>query len=392
MDFSKIKEIVIPEGKVKKIMAAGKVIWQKVMDKSGLPSEYQEVEYIKADSTVGAYINLGFTFDTAATVKIGLYLSSNFTAAYPFGAAENSGTYRFMITSPYDGGAYIYGYGSTGSTYQACRATGTKDSLNEVEYTLGSGKVSVSAKPSGSSVSNTTVAYTMTSDMYLFAQNYNGTIRYGGERQIHYFQYYDKSGTLICDLVPCYRKSDRVIGMYDIVRKIFLTNTGSGSFTKGADVSYKNWVLYSTEADGVTIYNGGLGYKNGYRVRSGGEESATTNASCTGYIPVKGGDIVNLYGWKFEGSSSGNSINVYNAALGTLGQASTNGDYGTVFTTYKDHAIYANGGLPKDSKGVYTWIVPPSASGIVYIRISGYDATNGAPGQKMIVTINEPIT
>ena len=31
MDWSKIKEIVIPEGKVKKIVAAGKVIWQKVM-------------------------------------------------------------------------------------------------------------------------------------------------------------------------------------------------------------------------------------------------------------------------------------------------------------------------------------------------------------------------
>ena len=29
---------------------------------------------------------------------------------------------------------------------------------------------------------------------------------------------------------------------------------------------YKNWVKYSTEADGVTIYNGGLGYKNGYRM------------------------------------------------------------------------------------------------------------------------------
>ena len=36
----------------------------------------------------------------------------------------------------------------------------------------------------------------------------------------------------------------------------------------------KNWVKFSTEADGVTIYNGGLGYKNGYRVRSGGAEAA----------------------------------------------------------------------------------------------------------------------
>lgn len=33
---------------------------------------------------------------------------------------------------------------------------------------------------------------------------------------------------------------------------------------------YTNLVPLSTEADDKTIYNGGLGYKNGYRIRSGG--------------------------------------------------------------------------------------------------------------------------
>lgn len=37
-------------------------------------------------------------------------------------------------------------------------------------------------------------------------------------------------------LIPCYRKSDRVIGMYDTVSKSFFTNAGTGTFTKGADV------------------------------------------------------------------------------------------------------------------------------------------------------------
>ena len=34
----------------------------------------------------------------------------------------------------------------------------------------------------------------------------------------------------------------------------------------------KNWVPYSTEADGITIYNDGLGYKEGYRLSSSGAE------------------------------------------------------------------------------------------------------------------------
>ena len=36
-------------------------------------------------------------------------------------------------------------------------------------------------------------------------------------------------------LLPCYRKSDGVIGMYDVVSGVFYTNSGSGTITKGSD-------------------------------------------------------------------------------------------------------------------------------------------------------------
>ena len=234
MNFANVKSLTIPNGKVKKITrkSDGVVLWSG----SRIPSEYQEVEYIKAASGIGAYINLGFAFDTAATVKLGLYLSSDFSAAYPFGAAESSGKYRCMITAPYDGSSYIYGYGSTGSTYQPARINGTANAINEIEYSIKSGKLIISCQPRGSTDTNTSVSFTMTSNLLLFAQNYNGSARFGRARQIHYFKYYDKTDTLICDLVPCYRKSDGVIGMYDIVSKKFFTNVGSGTFTKGADV------------------------------------------------------------------------------------------------------------------------------------------------------------
>ena len=41
---------------------------------------------------------------------------------------------------------------------------------------------------------------------------------------------------LIRDLIPCYRISDNVIGLYDIVNDVFYTNSGTGTFSKGADV------------------------------------------------------------------------------------------------------------------------------------------------------------
>ena len=42
---------------------------------------------------------------------------------------------------------------------------------------------------------------------------------------------------LVRDFVPCYRKSDGVIGLYDRVENKFYTNLGTGSFQKGEDIN-----------------------------------------------------------------------------------------------------------------------------------------------------------
>ena len=39
-----------------------------------------------------------------------------------------------------------------------------------------------------------------------------------------------KGDTMIRDFVPCYRKSDNVAGMYDLLNNTFYTNNGTGSF------------------------------------------------------------------------------------------------------------------------------------------------------------------
>ena len=58
------------------------------------------------------------------------------------------------------------------------------------------------------------------------------------------------------------------------------------SITAVATVTIDNLVKKAEAADSTAIYNGGLGYKNGYRLTSGGNfESASTNHTITGYIP-----------------------------------------------------------------------------------------------------------
>lgn len=45
--------------------------------------------------------------------------------------------------------------------------------------------------------------------------------------------------TLVRNYVPCYRVSDGVIGLYDLVNNVFCTNIGTGTFIKGEDVFVK---------------------------------------------------------------------------------------------------------------------------------------------------------
>lgn len=239
MDFSRVKSITIPEGNVTQITRNGVTIWSAIEPR--IPRTYQEVEWIAAAASVGAYINLGFAYDTAATIYLDQWLNGSTTTTYPFGAANSSGVLRCMLTSPDGESAHSSGfYGSNGSNYGASSIANnlTNNQKNEFVMTIGANVRTLRNNSTGITSSGTVsqTAYTMTDNLYLFAQNYKGSPRFGGERKISAFKYYDKNNTLKCDLVPCYRKSDGVIGMYDIARASFLTNAGSGSFTKGANV------------------------------------------------------------------------------------------------------------------------------------------------------------
>lgn len=73
-------------------------------------------------------------------------------------------------------------------------------------------------------------------ELNLFAMNRNGTAREFGWFKMYYCKLRDGE-TLVRDFVPCYRKSDSVIWMYDLVNNQFYTNAWSGTFTKGTDSS-----------------------------------------------------------------------------------------------------------------------------------------------------------
>ena len=162
-------------------------------------------------------------------------------------------------------------------------------------------------------------------------------------------------------------------------------------FINGVQVwksGYKNWVPYSTTEDGKTIYNG-TGYKEGYRVRSGGAEATTTTSTVTGFMPIKGSSVVRVGGTNttFKNGGTAQAINVYNSSFTVLGQIvgnATSGGYGM----FDEPAWVAYGSQTVVQEDTYwQWAAPPDTSGIAYIRVTG----RTMDGTKLIVTIDEEI-
>jgi len=158
------------------------------------------------------------------------------------------------------------------------------------------------------------------------------------------------------------------------------------------EAGYINMVPLSINADG-TIYNGGLGYKDGYRVRSGGAEAAVTTGVCTGFMPFKKGDILRIYP-QFSGMNATNSINFFDASFTNLGQYNDNGTrYGicNVQTAWQTIATEVGGVTEVDISAT------TNSDDIAYIRLThAYRASSEyisvLSGAELIVTVNEEIT
>lgn len=70
-------------------------------------------------------------------------------------------------------------------------------------------------------------------NFWLFNNSWESS--YYSSMKLYYFKAWS-SWTLVREMIPCYRKSDSVIWLYDIVNDVFYTNSGSWTFTKWPNV------------------------------------------------------------------------------------------------------------------------------------------------------------
>lgn len=231
VNYGNVEKLVIPEGEVVRITSGETVLWQK----QRIPQLYQAVEYISTAQDQAAYIDLGITYDQGCTIEIEILYT---TAAYYFGVFQADGKrarteFRAGATSwnvgySADHAVFLHVPDLTAGESYVIKCIAANNGVRFENVTTGDIETS---KPSAD-----VVQYTCTENMYLLGWNYKGAPRTMGTRTVKSFRYWDKDDNLLRDMVPCYRRSDNVIGMFDLVSQTFFTNAGTGVFTVGEDV------------------------------------------------------------------------------------------------------------------------------------------------------------
>ena len=193
----------------------------------GLPVGYQQVEYIESTGT--QYIDTGINTNTTTSRyetkinpslvsgTIGIFGTRNDSSATP--SSMNvfiiDGIFRLdWLSGTISSSARI-----SSNTEYAISITRGLATINNVNYTSGD-----TTSKDGS--------YTF----YVGSFNNAGSVYSKGfSGKIYYSKLYNNN-ILVFDGVPCYRKSDNEIGMYDLVSNTFYTNAGTGTFTAGAEI------------------------------------------------------------------------------------------------------------------------------------------------------------
>lgn len=190
----------------------------------GLNAKYQQVEYIESTGT--QFIDTKFIPNQDTRVVCDFQLTE-LKASFVFGAREASG-----VNNPR---AYSFNMGSGGKFVTLYNGITTE----VFEWDLSRHIVDKNKNVTTLDNSSRTVGYeifTSPKTLNLFACNQKNTYGYlPSKMKLYSCQIYD-NGTLIRDFIPCYRKTDGEIGMFDMANRVFYTNQGTGKFTKGGDI------------------------------------------------------------------------------------------------------------------------------------------------------------
>lgn len=242
-------EITVQGGTSKKLLTGGKYCPEDiVVTAEGGSAEpdprelYQRVEYIEAAvEATYPYIITDFYADNESGMEI---IASFPTLAdrIPMGSRENSDATRFYCVYPLSANSIYYGF-NTGSTI-SCKLV--VDTIYRLQTNfLNSRLVNVytedGTRKGGGAISST-LSPSHSVPVSIFGYNYASTGAVSSKREYTFYgARCSKGHEVVREYIPCYRKIDNVVGVYEKFTGQFLTNAdtdGDSSFVAGPEVDW----------------------------------------------------------------------------------------------------------------------------------------------------------
>ena len=190
---------------------------------SALPDGYQRVAWVQ--TVDGAYIDTGVTTMDGVTTAVDFRIPNPPTDTTPKVILGYGNRACHNVGQPYQTNAI-------GLYPSAFFTTPMADFENRGIMVIDWGEVSTSASYGGETITHIRADYKEHSSL-VFGMSWTAS-----QVSIMPTRFYSvtNSGLVSQRFVPCYRKSDGEIGMYELVSDTFFGNAGTGSLIKGDDV------------------------------------------------------------------------------------------------------------------------------------------------------------
>jgi len=220
-----------------------------------LPTEYQEVEYIKTTGT--QYIDTGVIGKNGISAELKFELSTKDNGSLL--GNRMTGTTRFWpamwYNNKWNSTIAVDSYSTHSTTINANTIYTTYFKSDSSGWTF---------DVNNNRVSSGNLTVNNTNNMWMFGTNNNdsSTLQYPFKGKAYYAKIWN-GDELVRYFIPCYRKSDNKPGLYDLVNNVFYTNNGTGEFSIGSPINnapewtentyYKLSSTYENALDGSNI-------------------------------------------------------------------------------------------------------------------------------------------
>lgn len=205
-----------------------------------LPNEYQEVEYIESNGN--QCINTGIPLNQYRKCEMEFSTTSIGTTQIIDGGYANTAQIndrRNLLEIDSDGMLDLR-YGSFSQKISSVViASNTK---YKISYEMLANSCSLTVDETKHSTSTGVKLITNNKNVLLFGESLDDVaypdLIYKASASIKLYtaKYYDEYNVLIRNFIPCYRKLDNEVGLYDLVNNKFYINYGSSIFLMGAEV------------------------------------------------------------------------------------------------------------------------------------------------------------